>query len=110
MRVVLDIFRKREWRARSDCTRFAVSASLLAPIMNPIIGDFFIHNVANKTLHCLKAYVKVKGRQSASHDRLRHGTREDAPSSPVSDQSRVSAPAWTGFRTGPSQKKAASAV
>jgi hypothetical protein len=32
---------------------------LLAPIMNPIIGDFFIHNVANKTLHCMKAYVEA---------------------------------------------------
>jgi hypothetical protein len=33
---------------------------LLAPIMNPIIGDFFIHNVANKTLHCMKAYVEAR--------------------------------------------------
>ena len=32
---------------------------LLAPIMNPIIGDFFIHNVANKTLHCMKAFVEA---------------------------------------------------
>src|ERR1700761_9853959 len=24
----------------------------LAPIADPIIGNFFIHNVANKTLHC----------------------------------------------------------
>ena len=32
----------------------------LAPIMNPIIGDFFIHSVANKTLHCMKAYVEAK--------------------------------------------------
>src|SRR5947207_15812196 len=32
----------------------------LARIMNPIIGDFFIHSVANKTLHCMKAYVETK--------------------------------------------------
>ena len=32
----------------------------LAPIMNPIIGDFFIHSVANKTLHCMKAYVEAR--------------------------------------------------
>ncbi|MFL6553686.1 MAG: type II toxin-antitoxin system RatA family toxin [Chthoniobacterales bacterium] len=32
----------------------------LAPIMNPIIGDFFIHNVANKTLHCMKAYLEAR--------------------------------------------------
>jgi ribosome-associated toxin RatA of RatAB toxin-antitoxin module len=38
----------------------------LAPIMNPIIGDFFIHNVANKTLHCMKAYVEARaGRVTA---------------------------------------------
>ena len=28
--------------------------------MNPIIGDFFIHNVANKTLRCMKAYVEAR--------------------------------------------------
>jgi ribosome-associated toxin RatA of RatAB toxin-antitoxin module len=30
----------------------------LAPIAEPIIGDFFISNVANKTLRCMKAYVE----------------------------------------------------
>jgi len=33
---------------------------MFAPIMDPIIGDFFIGNVANKTLHCMKAYVETK--------------------------------------------------
>jgi ribosome-associated toxin RatA of RatAB toxin-antitoxin module len=33
---------------------------VLAPIVNPIIGDFFIYNVANKTLCCMKAYVEAK--------------------------------------------------
>ncbi|HEY6229390.1 MAG TPA: SRPBCC family protein [Verrucomicrobiae bacterium] len=32
----------------------------LAPIMEPIIGDFFIGNVANKTLRCMKAYVEAQ--------------------------------------------------
>ncbi len=31
---------------------------LLAPIMEPIIGDFFVGNVANKTLRCMKRYVE----------------------------------------------------
>jgi aromatase len=33
---------------------------ILAPIVDPIIGDFFICNVANKTLRCMKAYVEAK--------------------------------------------------
>ena len=32
----------------------------LAPIAEPIIGDFFTHNVANKTLRCMKEYVEAK--------------------------------------------------
>ena len=30
----------------------------LAPIFDLIIGDFFIGNIANKTLHCMKKYVE----------------------------------------------------
>ena len=33
---------------------------VLAPIIDPIIGNFFIHNIANKTLHCMKAYVEAR--------------------------------------------------
>jgi ribosome-associated toxin RatA of RatAB toxin-antitoxin module len=33
---------------------------MLAPLVDPIVGDFFIHNVANKTLRCVKAYVEAK--------------------------------------------------
>ncbi len=33
---------------------------VLAPIVDPIIGDFFIHPVANKTLRCMKAYVESR--------------------------------------------------
>jgi ribosome-associated toxin RatA of RatAB toxin-antitoxin module len=32
----------------------------LAPIMEPIIGDFFIGHVANKTLRCMKQYVEAQ--------------------------------------------------
>ena len=32
----------------------------LAPIMDPIIGDFFIGNVANKTLRCMKKYLEAQ--------------------------------------------------
>ena len=31
---------------------------VLAPIVDFVIGDFFIHNIANKTLRCMKAYVE----------------------------------------------------
>jgi ribosome-associated toxin RatA of RatAB toxin-antitoxin module len=37
--------------------RFRIPA--LSPIVNPIIGDFFIHSIANKTLRCMKAYVEA---------------------------------------------------
>ena len=33
---------------------------ILAPIVDPIIGDFFIHNIANKTLRCMKAYLEPR--------------------------------------------------
>jgi hypothetical protein len=32
----------------------------LSPLVDPIIGGFFISNVANKTLRCMKAYVETK--------------------------------------------------
>lgn len=38
--------------------RFRIPA--LAPVVDPIIGDFFVHNVANKTLHCMKAYMEAR--------------------------------------------------
>ena len=33
---------------------------ILAPIVDPIIGDFFVGNVANKTLRCMKAYMEAQ--------------------------------------------------
>lgn len=38
--------------------RFRIRA--LSPIVDPIIGNFFIHNVANKTLRCMKAYMEAR--------------------------------------------------
>jgi ribosome-associated toxin RatA of RatAB toxin-antitoxin module len=38
--------------------RFRIPA--LAPIVDPIIGNCFISNVANKTLRCMKAYVEAR--------------------------------------------------
>ena len=33
---------------------------VLAPLADKIIGDFFISNIANKTLRCMKAYVEAR--------------------------------------------------
>ncbi len=38
--------------------RFGIPA--LSPIVDPIIGDFFIHNIASKTLRRMKAYVEAR--------------------------------------------------
>jgi ribosome-associated toxin RatA of RatAB toxin-antitoxin module len=38
----------------------------LAPIVDLIIGSFFIHNIANKTLRCMKSYVEARGTQVAA--------------------------------------------
>ncbi|MEY2530708.1 MAG: hypothetical protein QOI96_793, partial [Verrucomicrobiota bacterium] len=38
----------------------------LAPMVDPIIGDFFIHNVANKTLRCMKDYVEARANSVAA--------------------------------------------
>ena len=38
--------------------RFRIPA--LGPIVDSIIGDYFIRNIANKTLRCIKAYVEAK--------------------------------------------------
>jgi ribosome-associated toxin RatA of RatAB toxin-antitoxin module len=38
----------------------AFRVNLLTPVADKIIGDFFIHNIANKTLHCMKSYVEAR--------------------------------------------------
>jgi len=38
----------------------AFRLNLLAPVADKIIGDFFIHHIASKTLHCMKSYIEVK--------------------------------------------------
>jgi ribosome-associated toxin RatA of RatAB toxin-antitoxin module len=35
----------------------AFRVKILAPIADKIIGDFFIHHIANETLRCMKSYV-----------------------------------------------------
>ena len=44
--------------------RFRIRA--LAPIVDVVIGDFFIHNIANKTLRCMKAYVEARTNRVAA--------------------------------------------
>ena len=44
--------------AISHDLRFQIPA--LSPIVDPIIGDFFIQNIASKTLRCMKAYVEAR--------------------------------------------------
>jgi hypothetical protein len=39
---------------------------LLGPIADLIIGKFFIQNIANKTLHCMKAYLESQGKMVAA--------------------------------------------
>jgi len=39
---------------------------ILAPLADKIIGDFFIHNIANKTLRCMKAYVEAGANRVAT--------------------------------------------
>jgi len=38
----------------------AFRVKILAPIADKIIGDFFIHHIANKTLRCMKSYVETR--------------------------------------------------
>lgn len=44
--------------------RFRIPA--LSPIIDPIIGNFFIHDVANKTLRCMKQYVEARANRVAA--------------------------------------------
>jgi ribosome-associated toxin RatA of RatAB toxin-antitoxin module len=37
----------------------AFRMKIFASIADKIIGDFFIHNIANKTLRCMKSYVEA---------------------------------------------------
>ena len=47
--VLVEIVHNLEFRNRA-----------LAPLVEPIIGRFFIHHVAGKTLHCMKTYLEQK--------------------------------------------------
>ena len=37
----------------------AFRVKIFAPIADKVIGDFFIHHIANKTLRCMKSYVEA---------------------------------------------------
>jgi len=37
----------------------AFRVEILAPVADMLIGDFFIHHIASKTLHCMKSYVEA---------------------------------------------------
>src|SRR5260370_8424056 len=39
---------------------------VLSPLAEPIIGDFFIHHIANRTLQCMKTYLETKGKNCAA--------------------------------------------
>ena len=41
--------------------RFRIA--VVAPIVDLLIGDFFIRNIANKTLRCMKAYGEVRANE-----------------------------------------------
>jgi ribosome-associated toxin RatA of RatAB toxin-antitoxin module len=41
----------------------AFRVKVLAPIADKIIGDFFIHHIANETLRCMKSYVEAHTNQ-----------------------------------------------
>jgi ribosome-associated toxin RatA of RatAB toxin-antitoxin module len=40
--------------------------AVVAPIVDLLIGNFFIHNIANKTLRCMKAYVEASANKIAA--------------------------------------------
>ena len=44
--------------------RFRIA--VVAPIVDLLIGDFFIHNIANKTLRCMKASVEASANKVAA--------------------------------------------
>lgn len=41
---------------------------LLAPIVEPVIGNFFIHHIAGKTLRCMKAYLERGSNKNPLND------------------------------------------
>jgi len=47
--ILVEIMHELQFRSR-----------LLAPIAEPIIGNFFIHNIASQTLACMKAHLEKR--------------------------------------------------
>ena len=48
---------------------------VLAALAEPIIGDFFIHHTANRTLQCMKTYLETKGTNCAPWRELHRPAR-----------------------------------
>jgi ribosome-associated toxin RatA of RatAB toxin-antitoxin module len=53
--VLVEIMHEQQFRNR-----------LLAPVAEPIIGNFFIHHIAGQTLRCMKAYLENAANGSTS--------------------------------------------
>ena len=62
MRVVWTFEESREGVLVQIAHDLQFRVSFLAPIADKIIGDFFIHHIANKTLRCMKAYVEAQAK------------------------------------------------
>jgi len=53
--VLVEIMHELQFRSR-----------VLAPVAEPIIGNFFIHHIAGQTLRCMKAYLEGAAHSSTS--------------------------------------------
>lgn len=62
MRVVWTFEEAREGALVQIAHDLQFRVSFLAPIADKIIGEFFIHHIANKTLRCMKAYVEAQAK------------------------------------------------
>ena len=62
MRVVWTFKETREGVLVEIAHDLQFRVGFLALIADRIIGDFFIHHIANKTLRCMKAYVEAQAK------------------------------------------------
>jgi hypothetical protein len=62
MRVVWTFEETREGVLVQIAHDLKFRVTFLAPIADKIIGDFFIHHIANKTLRCMKAHVEAQAK------------------------------------------------
>jgi ribosome-associated toxin RatA of RatAB toxin-antitoxin module len=62
MRVVWTFKETREGVLVEIAHDLQFRVGFLAPIGDKIIGNFFVHHIANKTLRCMKAYVEAQAK------------------------------------------------